>query len=313
MFEEIDITGEQISNNIQNNSPSKQMYSFSKALRFPLRNPANISQFYNLPSVKSQRSASIGYGKKSDFTKGKNSNNNVPFYNIQRLFEYNDGSPNYSFGSILTSRVREKSPGPGKYNIIKPIGFNSPKFSLGNKLQKKFIKENYPGPGTYKNSLKLNLKGQYPLSQYKNTLMPGWSLSKSTRLYNYNNGVPAPNSYILGNLFNGTGKLYNSKFKSNPGKSMLSRHGDLYNINQNPGPGSYEVFSEFGIYRKKFHYIKKLIKSKSESNLFIGENSYLEKEEKESKNNFDNDINNKNNNISKNNDSKSNEGNEGKE
>ena len=287
MLEECDITGEQISNNIQNKSPSKQMYSFSKAQRFPLNHSSNLYHFYNLPPLKSQRSTSMGYGKKSDFTKGKNLN--LPFYNIQRLFEYNNGSPNYSFGSVLTSRVIEKSPGPGNYDIIKPIGFNSPKFSLGNKIHNIISKENFPGPGSYKNLLKLNLSGKYPLSKIKNSLMSGWSLSKSIRIQNYNNDVPAPNSYRIDNLFSSNGKIYNSKYKSYPGKSMLSRHGDFYQINQNPGPGCYEIFSEFGIYKKKFKLNNsKSFKSKSQENL-----NYLEKKEKDSKNNFENESNNK--------------------
>ena len=249
-----DITGEQISSNLLNKSHSKQMYSFPKASRFKLSKTPSSSVFYNIPSSRSSRSTSMGYGTKSDFTKNKN-NPNLPFYNIKRLFDYRE-TPLYSFGQILIYKKKDKGPGPAKYNIRKNFGSDAPKFSFGKKIKNK-KKENFPGPGSYENYIKINCKN--PLSKYKNSLINGWSLSKSYRMNKIDNFIPGPNYYHLGNLINGSGFIFNSKYKSSLGKSMISRRGSFLQGNDNPGPGSYESFSEFGIYRKKF-FKGKLVK-----------------------------------------------------
>ena len=249
-----DIIGESISSNLLNNSHSKQMYSFPKASRFKLIKAPLSSVYYNIPSSRSTRSTSLGYGRKSDFTKNKN-NPDLPFYNIKRLFDYKE-TPLYSFGRILIYKKIEKGPGPAKYNIRKNLGSDAPKYSFGIKIKNK-IKENFPGPGTYKNYIDLNKK--IPLSKYRNSLFNGWSLSKSFRMSKKDNLTPGPNYYNIGNLINGNGYIFNSKYKSSLGKSLTSRKGSFYQENNNPGPGSYESFSEFGIYRKKF-FKGKLVK-----------------------------------------------------
>ena len=65
---------EQIVNHAENASPTKFMYSFSRAERFPLTKRTGKSDtFYILPSMRMKRTAGFGYGQKSDFTKNKNS------------------------------------------------------------------------------------------------------------------------------------------------------------------------------------------------------------------------------------------------
>ena len=68
-------SGEAISNSQLNHSCSKQMYSFPKTPRFQsLKRSTSATFIYNIPSMMSQRNAYIGYGHKSDFTKGKDIN-----------------------------------------------------------------------------------------------------------------------------------------------------------------------------------------------------------------------------------------------
>ena len=154
----VDIIGQQISNHSLNHSISKQMYTFPKSKRFSngLKSCSSTTFYYNLPKVASMRATSLGFGTKSDFTKAKNYN--PPFYHIHRLFDYNDGSPHYSFGvSRHLNRSSDISPGPGKYNTSKPFGSDAPKYSI----EKKYpvisysILENVPGPGTYNNGSKI--------------------------------------------------------------------------------------------------------------------------------------------------------------
>ena len=71
-------------------------------------------------------------------------------------------------------------------------------------------------------------------------------------------------------LINGGKKIFDSRFKSNLGRTIFSRHGSYYNINNNPGPGAYESFSEFGIYNKIFKKKKKNIKKNKSMNDIVG-------------------------------------------
>ena len=71
-------TQEQIVNHVENASPTKFMYSFSRAERFPPINRTGKSDtFYTLPSMRMNRTAGFGYGHKSDFTKNKSSNADI--------------------------------------------------------------------------------------------------------------------------------------------------------------------------------------------------------------------------------------------
>ena len=261
-----DITGMLISNNQQNHSISKQMYSFPKSLRFPKsKNISSETFYYNLPSFLSNRSTSLGYGNKSDFTKGKN--NNVPFYKIFRLFDKKSG-PRYSFGNSKFNKIKDDcSPGPGKYNVSNIFGNDAPKYSFQgrNKFQNYSMSENFPGPGSYNN----NIHKRYIFnSKYIN--FPFIGFTKESRMKSYNNNIPGPNSYKSENLINGGKNIFNSRFKSNLGRSIFAKHGNYFLINDNPGPGSYDSFSEFGIYNKSFKKKKKKIK-KNKSMENIGE------------------------------------------
>jgi hypothetical protein len=81
-----------------NSSTSKHMYTFGKASRFDYRNRGNTNFGYNLPDLTSKRSAGIGYGIKTDFTRvnrGKNDN----IYNLGSDFDQNNRyghSPKYT-------------------------------------------------------------------------------------------------------------------------------------------------------------------------------------------------------------------------
>ena len=57
-----------VQKHLANNSPSKVSFRFSKTKRFKDNNPECPIAFYAYRSQLSHRRASIGYGKKSDFT-----------------------------------------------------------------------------------------------------------------------------------------------------------------------------------------------------------------------------------------------------
>lgn len=192
-------SGDAISNHLLNHSQSKQMYSFGRATRFPeiKRSASSSTFFYNIPDKMSKRKTFIGYGNKSDFTKFKDTN--APFYQVKRMFENrDDGTPKYSFGlgrsyfqktvvGNSVSNVDSISPGPAKYNYLRPFGSFSPKYTMP-KNKVLFAGEGYvdsPGPAKYTNNLIINDLGKYTLSKFKNSPRNGWSLSRSQR-FKYN-------------------------------------------------------------------------------------------------------------------------------
>ena len=147
-------------------------------------------------------------------------------------------------------------PGPGKFDITKPFGFEASKFSMvGKGLDPSRRKnKNEPGPGDYK-LISINKEGKYPLSNFRNTSNISFSLSKEKRFnYDSKNKVPAPNRYDIKSLIDGKGFIFSSKFKSANASSIVGKGKDIstkFTNYKTPGPGSYRLFSEFGIYEGK--------------------------------------------------------------
>ena len=96
---EISSHHERIINSPINRSKSKHTFSFSKSTRFEeIKSPASKTFVYELPSLKSNRSTTLGFGKKFDFVI-KHINKQVPFYEIPSDFgAKKPQSPAYSFG-----------------------------------------------------------------------------------------------------------------------------------------------------------------------------------------------------------------------
>ena len=78
----------QICNSPLNRSKAKQLFSFSKANRFPHKATQSLcNSFYPLPSTKDKRAAGIGYGVRIDFSQGKNHNPPPNKYDLKSDFE----------------------------------------------------------------------------------------------------------------------------------------------------------------------------------------------------------------------------------
>ena len=191
-------TQEQIVHHVENTSPTKFMYSFGRAERFPpLKWTGKSDRFYTLPSVRMNRTAGFGFGKKSDFT--KRSNSHTEFVHIKRDFdEGNQRGVKYSFGlgrdhftkQIVPGyrNIDKNVPGPGLYKVRKDFGSDALKFSMyeicgtrgwTNKNM------NNPAPGTYKPVVEINPKGKYPVSNISNMLVSNFGLSNTNRWSNY--------------------------------------------------------------------------------------------------------------------------------
>lgn len=251
-------TQEQIVNHVENTSPTKFMYSFSRAERFPpLKRTGKSDTFYTLPSVRMNRTAGFGFGKRSDFTKSTNSR--TEFVNIKRDFDIgNQRGLKYSFGLGRDAfgkqtipgykNIDKNIPGPGKYKVRKELGYDAPKFSMYAICgQRNWTNKNMnnPAPGTYKPVVEINKKGKYPVSNICNIKVSDFGISRTNRFGNYKgNNIPAPNAYGYKTLM---GTIYNSKFRSGNLISMSPKFRFKDSREKYPGPGTYLRFSEFGI------------------------------------------------------------------
>ena len=244
-----------------NNSTSKQMYKFGSQKRFHSFAKPYDAFFYDIPTMRDTFTTSFGFGNKYDFFKNIMTGKSHSYYNIPREFELKRrNTPQYSFGKGRDTCKRyeidndKKTPGVGTYNLRQPLGKDACKFSIfGREWDNRKISPSHamitPGPGHYEETLKTNARGNYASSLYKNT----WPIKfagpeKMKRIYDKN---PPVGAYELGTMFNKTGLQFTSKFNSTMAKTMSNRPNNFYTPYKKsgtPGPGSYDVFSDFNGY-----------------------------------------------------------------
>ena len=254
-------SGQQISNSPLNHSKTKQMFSFGKAERFPkIRSSGYSGVFYNLPEVRMSRYTTLGKGNKSDFTAGAKNKSPV-FYEPKSDFDQaHPHSPRYTFGLGRdkfakaycegTKMFDKDIPGPGKYTYLKPFGSDACKFSIKGKHNraKSVEMKSTPGPGEYKEMIQINKAGKFPSSKFENIHEVNFGADKSKRfVYSYNKN-PGPSEYNIKPLF---GMIFDSRYRSNPPKSISFKWKNIDSRSNYPGPGQYRAFSEFGIYESK--------------------------------------------------------------
>ena len=257
---------------IINSSTSKAMFAFSKAARFHTASKDNSTFFYNLPSVQSNRSTSIGYGQKTNFVPST-SGRSQSIYNITREFDLNsnNGSPKYSFGlgrevcRVPKARDEKTTPGPSSYNPYKKFGENGLHFSMSFRYGGTGRNYNNPGPGSYKFQ-QINKEGKYGSSDLRNSpLIKFGSAERFKYSYNLN---PGPGTYDDENFMKGNGFVYNSKYSTNLGKTMGKRLAMIGEKFVTPGPGAYKYFSDFEGFGN--YQFKKIRKSASAVNVTKG-------------------------------------------
>ena len=257
-------TQEEIVNHLQNTSNAKYMYSFGKANRFKTidRNGKSDS-LYTLPSTKMTRKTGIGYGTKYDFF--KENHKITEFISLKRSYDKNF-SPGYKYSFGLGREKFTKKvipgfkiidndiPGPAKYDILKTIGAESPKYTFRKLCGKTFLVNKYmnnPSSAEYNLPSYINKKGKFINSKIPDIKGAAFSKDHTNRwTYYKGNNVPGPDAYNLNKAL--MGNLYNSKYRSGP---YIEMHRKLMNEkkikNDTPGPGSYLAFSEFGIWVPK--------------------------------------------------------------
>jgi hypothetical protein len=175
------------------------MYSFSRAERFPaIKRTGKSDTFYTLPSMRMNRTTGFGYGVKSDFTKNKNSR--TEFVSIKRDFDVgNQRGVKYSFGlgrdkfkkQVVPGyrNIDMNVPGPAKYNILKTIGAEAPKYTFRKICGETFWVNRYmnnPSPAEYGFQPYINKKGKFINSKVCNIKGAPFSKDHTNRWTKYN-------------------------------------------------------------------------------------------------------------------------------
>ena len=261
-------SGSAISRSALNTSSAKIMYSFSKAERFPkLSRKGFADTFYDLPSMKMKRYTKFGFGKKYDFTDDKRKYNSR-YNDYSSDFNQNHPhGPRYTFssgrekyGKVYLDSVKMLDlgvPGPALYNYIKPFGSDAPKYSMRSRNEKsEYLKKRL----TFNKKQKkyhisngylihaINSNGKYAPSNVRNINSIKMQYDKSKRSDFMINPFPGPAKYKIPQLL---GKTIESQHKSYEPRSFLRRYKYKDDRENYPGPGSYMLPSDFGIYISK--------------------------------------------------------------
>lgn len=287
----IQFNQENIVHHLQNNSPSKYMFSFSKTPRFfKIKQDNKVDKFYNLPSTLTKRSTAMGFGKKLNI----GPKNTSEFISIKRYFDkgyipgykYSFGVSRDKFSKVYYPGIQLADlsvPGPGKYNVVGKPGVNSPKYTMRPKCMKRILaRAQSPGPGDYSSVIHINSEGKYPLSGVSNVNTINFGNNHSTRFFYKINNIPGPGTYKLKGLF---GINFISKYNSGKLISIHKKFAEKKNIlDYTPGPGSYSCFSEFGIPNYKTHETEKRNKIKIRKKILSADRDDRNNSLKKSKN-----------------------------
>ncbi|CAD8081623.1 unnamed protein product [Paramecium sonneborni] len=235
-----------------NRSHSKQQYTFSKAERFSRTRESYCSiQFYDsqIQTQLSKRSAALGYGNKSDFTKKDKYIPGPTDYLIKLT-----PNPGVKFGYGREETIIKgihgrpnKNPAPNLYQVKDII--TTYKYSMGERTSAKhiYLESTTPAPGRYDLG-GLTAKGNYFIGRFKSSGAP--VISPSTTIIKRLKRIPGPGTYDppgdIGDLRTYLPSQYS--IRSGFRFGFQERHTQNIKNKLYPGPGTYQLPSEFGDY-----------------------------------------------------------------
>lgn len=258
-----------VNKNPLNSSTAKQLFSFSKANRFEnMRGSLNDNVSYNLPSTRSLRSTSFGYGSKILDSRRKDSPS-PDSYRIPSDFDFSRSDKNKGFsfrvGWKAYTRVYQKEgfkntlgadpnvPGPGTYKPKADFGTDVKTATLKGKFKDSPKSVNTPGPGAYKELSTLPKNGKNFYSKFKSINTGNMGPPTGERFKDVLKKVsetPGPGQYSPRTDLAKTGQYFLSKFKSPGTTSLYHSKRETMKMPKSdrfgPGPGSYILPSDFG-------------------------------------------------------------------
>ena len=193
-------------------------------------------------------------------------------------YTFANGRDKYSKVYIESAKFVDKNvPGPAVYDILKKVshdfGYDAPKVSFGGldpetrlknlakkkeeeKRLKMEEKEKEKTEPTYKTKVTIQIRpsGKYAVSQIPNVNSINYEKDKSKRTQFEANKNPGPSDYDKDNFsLNKSlmGKIFQSKYRSSEPITFGGRNQPKDSRSNFPGPGSYIIPSDFGIYLSK--------------------------------------------------------------
>jgi hypothetical protein len=171
----------------------------------------------------------------------------------------------YSFGISREAYTKSGgatergAPGPGSYQAQDFVGKAAPKFTMRSKSVSKVYQltpKGFPGPGAYEAKALLNKRGKQHVAKFRSSGATTINPPRSARFGpNPERTQPGPGQYEPKLNMTGEGKYYIQKFRSSGAKTFYhSNRKTLPNkstAKQAPGPGAYNMPSDFGIYGRK--------------------------------------------------------------
>ncbi|CAD8083679.1 unnamed protein product [Paramecium sonneborni] len=233
-----------------NRSHAKQQYTFSKAQRFSKSKESYCSiQFYDsqIQTQLNKRSAALGYGNKSDFTKKDKYIPGPTDYNIK--LQPKQGVK-FAFGrdEMLSKGVHGRTntnPAPNLYQVKDII--TTFKYSMGERTSAKhiYLESTTPAPGRY-NIGGFSQKGNYFIGRYKSSGAP--VISPNTAQSQRIKRIPGPGTYDPPGDIGDPRNYLPSQYSTRSGFRFGYQERQTQEIKnkQFPGPGTYQLPSEFG-------------------------------------------------------------------
>ena len=243
--------------------------------------------YYLLPSTLNHRYTKFGYGNRSDFTQGAekkaelSKSENLPLASPEKknlhgpMYSFPNGREKYGKVYVESTKPFDKNiPGPAKYDILKKVsqdfGYDAPKISFGGldpetrrkqlekqlEKERQLIKEEKEKEKTspsYKPKVTIQIRpsGKYAVSHIPNVNSLNFEKDKSKRTQFEANKNPGPSDYDKDNISLNKplmGRLFPSKYRSHEAISISQKHYPKDSRSNYPGPGSYLIPSDFGIY-----------------------------------------------------------------
>eukprot|EP00826_Nyctotherus_ovalis_P031149 TRINITY_DN2485_c0_g1_i9.p1 TRINITY_DN2485_c0_g1~~TRINITY_DN2485_c0_g1_i9.p1 ORF type:complete len:313 (-),score=56.24 TRINITY_DN2485_c0_g1_i9:125-1063(-) len=296
-------TPEQIFRSPHNTSSAKPLYTFPHASRFSLFNRRSpCDRYYELPSARTKRTTTFGYGDRLSF-KGYGRNNSPPpgSYNTTSIFGTQQKGQVYSFGAsrdayakvyIKKHPWRDPSlPGPGAYDLKAFPGGSTKQYSMRPKTLTAGnwgetvggLLKGTPGPGTYAVNSLINKDGRQVLSSMESSKASNFNPPSSDRfkyLFSGKRNMPGPGEYEPIPGVSPNGKQYYANFASSRCRTFGNEARSFPKLKQseilNPGPGAYTLPSDFGIYQAHQKFVEETEKLERKRMTFTGSQSKLQ-------------------------------------
>lgn len=257
-----------------NLSPSKQLYSFSRSKRFNEKSSKSLCDraFYDISNkvYQGHQGTGIGCGSKYDFTKHSK---NVPAPNEYKpqnltISESVGKKHGYTFGvsremfkqSEMVFHLKNAAATPGPDAYFPKIQKSQVCVTMKSRIGQPENKAANIGPGQYVIPPAFQTNRPLYNSRHRNTkgirfppiakMESGKENGKGTPASDEGKAPAAELSKDTKFQMNGKGNYYNSKYHNTPASLFpkQSRSMEVKKV-KDPGPGDYQMPSEFGIYQ----------------------------------------------------------------